>query len=88
MGILLQETSGIRRIGSAAIDLCYVACGRVDGFIQKNLSPWDVAAGALIAERAGARVTDFSGGDDYLFGRQIIASNPWVYADYMNRVVR
>jgi myo-inositol-1(or 4)-monophosphatase len=88
MGILLQETSGIRRIGSAAIDLCYVACGRVDGFIQKNLSPWDVAAGALIAERAGARVTDFSGGDDYVFGRQIIASNPWIYADYMNRVVR
>jgi myo-inositol-1(or 4)-monophosphatase len=47
-----------------------------------------VAAGALIAERAGARVTDFSGGDDYVFGRQIIASNPWVYGDYMNRVVR
>lgn len=88
MEVLLHETSGIRRIGSAAIDLCYVACGRIDGFIQRNLSPWDVAAGALIAERAGATVTDFSGGRDYVFGRQIIASGPLVYADYMNKVVR
>lgn len=86
MRILLHETSGIRRIGSAAIDLCYVACGRVDGFFQKNLSPWDVAAGALIAERAGARVTDFSGGNDYVFGKQILAANPWVYEDYKKKL--
>ena len=86
MGILLHETSGIRRIGSAAIDLCYVACGRVDGFFQKNLSPWDVAAGALIVERAGGKVTDFSGGNDYVFGREIIASNPLVYNDYKTKL--
>lgn len=86
MGILLHETSGIRRIGSAAIDLCYVACGRVDGFFQQNLSPWDVAAGALIARCAGARVTDFSGGDDYVFGREILAANPSVYGDYKTKL--
>ena len=86
MGILLHETSGIRRIGSAAIDLCYVACGRVDGFFQKNLSPWDVAAGALIARCAGATVTDFSGGEDYVFGREILAANPLVYNDYKTKL--
>ncbi|MCD8185307.1 MAG: inositol monophosphatase [Rikenellaceae bacterium] len=82
MEILLHQTSGIRRIGSAAIDLCYVANGRVDGFFQKNLSPWDVAAGALIARHAGAVVTDFSGGEDYVFGREILVANPSVYPDY------
>jgi len=86
MEILLHETSGIRRIGSAAIDLCYVACGRVDGFFQKNLSPWDVAAGALIAVNAGATVTDFSGGNDYVFGREILAANPMVYSHYKTKL--
>lgn len=86
MGVLLRETSGIRRIGSAAIDLCYVACGRVDGFFQKNLSPWDVAAGALIVQCAGGKVTDYAGGDDYIFGKQILAANPVIYPEYKKRL--
>ena len=86
MEVLLHETSGIRRIGSAAIDLCYVACGRVDGFFQKNLSPWDVAAGVLIVERAGGTVTDFKGGNDYVFGKEILAANPLIYNDYKNKL--
>lgn len=86
MRVLLYETSGIRRIGSAAMDLCYVACGRVDGFFQKNLSPWDVAAGALIVERAGGKVTDFKGGNDYVFGKEILATNPLVYNEYKEKL--
>jgi myo-inositol-1(or 4)-monophosphatase len=86
MGTLLHETSGIRRIGSAAIDLCYVACGRVDGFFQKNLSPWDVAAGALIALQAGGVVTDYAGGNDFIFGKQILATNPLIYNEYRTRL--
>lgn len=88
MEVLLHETSGFRRIGSAAIDLCYVACGRVDGFFQKNLSPWDVAAGALIVERAGGTVTDFKGGKDYVFGKEILATNPLIYNDYKTKLFK
>ena len=68
-------TRGLRRLGSAACDLCYVACGRYDGYWEPHLAPWDVAAGALIAREAGAFVGDFSGGDEWLFGRQIVAAN-------------
>ncbi len=82
----LRNTSGVRRIGSAAADLVYVAAGRFDGFYQKNLSPWDVAAGALIVERAGGRVTDFSGGSNYVFGGEIISTPPAIY-DEFKRVV-
>ncbi len=74
-----QNTHGIRRLGSAAADLAYVACGRFDAFFQVRLAAWDVAAGALIAQQAGARVTDFSGGENYIFGREIIACTPAIY---------
>jgi myo-inositol-1(or 4)-monophosphatase len=87
MGWLIRNTAGVRRIGSAAADLCYVACGRVDAFYHEGLSPWDVAAGALIVERAGGRVTDFSGGADYLYGRQIVAANPLVFDEYRRTMV-
>jgi myo-inositol-1(or 4)-monophosphatase len=70
------EARGIRRLGSAALDLCYAAEGRYDGFWEFHLSPWDVAAGALIATEAGLKVTDEHGGDDWLFGRRIVAANP------------
>jgi myo-inositol-1(or 4)-monophosphatase len=72
---LVYSSRGIRRLGSAALDLAYVACGRFDGFYEYSLSPWDVAAGALIVKQAGGSVTDFKGGTDYLYGKQIIASN-------------
>ena len=71
----MRTTHGVRRIGAAAADLCYLACGRFEGFFEYNLNPWDVAAGALIVEEAGGTVSDFSGGDNWLFGREIICSN-------------
>lgn len=76
---LLIKTRGARRLGSAAADLCYVACGRFDVFYEFGLKPWDVAAGLLIVQEAGGRVTDFSLGDRMLFGREIIASNGKVH---------
>ena len=71
----MEKTHGIRRIGSAAVDLAYVACGRFQGFFEYNLKPWDVAAGAFIVQQAGGVVTDFKGGEDFIFGREIIAAN-------------
>ncbi len=82
------NTHGVRRMGSAATDLAYVACGRYDGFYEYNLSPWDVAAGALIVERAGGKVTDFSGGGNYLFGREIVAANNGIHHAFVNDVAR
>lgn len=72
---MVNSSRGMRRLGSAAIDLAYVACGRFDGFYEYRLNPWDVAAGAFIVSRAGGMVTDFKGGDDYIYGNQLIASN-------------
>ena len=72
---LLKQTHGVRRLGSAATDLAFVACGRLDGFFEYNLSPWDVAAGAFLVRQAGGKVTDFKGGSDFLFGRQLCAAN-------------
>lgn len=79
---LLMKTRGARRLGSAAADLCYVACGRFDVFYEFGLKPWDVAAGKLIVQEAGGRVTDFSLGDDVLFGKEIIASNDKVHEEF------
>ncbi len=78
---MLAASHGIRRMGSAAIDLVYVACGRLEGFFEWGLNPWDVAAGALIVQEAGGIVSDFKGGNDYLFGKQIIASNGHIQED-------
>lgn len=72
---LLHASQGVRRLGSAATDLAYVACGRLDGFFEYNLSPWDVAAGGFLVRQAGGTVTDFSGGADFLFSRQLCSGN-------------
>ncbi len=72
---LMQNTHGLRRLGSAAVDLAYVACGRFEGFFEFNLNAWDVAAGAFIVQQAGGQVTDFEGGNNFVFGRQIVAGN-------------
>lgn len=72
---LMRQTQGMRRLGSAAADLAYVACGRVSCFFESNLNSYDVAAGGLIVQQAGGRVTDFQGGNNWLFGREIIAAN-------------
>ncbi|MFY0591585.1 inositol monophosphatase family protein [Roseivirga sp.] len=71
----MQTTHGLRRMGSAAVDLAYTACGRFEGFFEYNLNAWDVAAGALIVQEAGGTVTDFKGNDDFVFGREIVAGN-------------
>ena len=69
----MQKTHGLRRMGSAAVDLAYVACGRFEGFFEYNLNAWDVAAGSLIVKEAGGEVTDFNLGNKFLFDREIIA---------------
>jgi myo-inositol-1(or 4)-monophosphatase len=78
---LMQDTRGIRRLGSAALDLAYVACGRFDAFFEYSLNSWDVAGGALLVQEAGGKITDFRGGSDYLFGKELIASNKEVFKD-------
>ena len=82
------NTHGVRRLGSAATDLAYVACGRFDAFYEYNLSPWDVAAGALIIKQAGGKASDFKGGEDYLFSREIVASNANMFIDFQTQVNR
>lgn len=74
----MKSTHGLRRMGSAAVDLAYVACGRFEGFFEYNLNAWDVAAGCLLVKEAGGQVMDFKGGVDYLFGREIIAGGQMI----------
>lgn len=79
------RSQGVRRLGSAAIDLCYIASGRIDGYWELQLNAWDVAAGGLIAEEAGALVTDRYGDADYLSGKlSIIAANPTLHAQILS----
>jgi myo-inositol-1(or 4)-monophosphatase len=78
--IMTQKTAGLRRPGAAALDLAYVACGRLDGFFEKNLKPWDAAAGSLLITEAGGIVGTFAGESDYLYKGDIIAANPKVFA--------
>jgi myo-inositol-1(or 4)-monophosphatase len=74
----------IRRDGSAALDLCYVAMGRFDGFWEMKLNPWDVAAGGLIVTEAGGRVTNFSGGHFTINGQEILATNGLIHEDMLS----
>ena len=84
---MVLEGLPIRRLGSAAIDLCWVACGRFDGFWEYNLSAWDVAAGYLIVLEAGGTITDFDGKVGNVFDRQTLATNGLIHQD-MLRVIR
>lgn len=70
---LMKDTQGLRRMGSAAADMAYVACGRYGGFFEYNLNSYDIAAGVILVQEAGGLVTDFRGGNDFLFGREIVA---------------
>jgi myo-inositol-1(or 4)-monophosphatase len=83
MKLLMQKTHGLRRLGSAAMDLCYVASGRMDGYFEYNLNSYDVAAGVLIVQEAGGRVTEFLGGNNYIFGRNIVASNGAIHDEFL-----
>ncbi len=77
---VISVSAGIRRPGSAALDLCYVAAGRVDGFWELGLNIWDIAAGALMIKEAGGRISDFHGTDAYLQSGDVVAGSPKIYA--------
>ncbi|CUA86748.1 MULTISPECIES: inositol monophosphatase family protein [Gulbenkiania] len=80
---VLAKTAGARREGAASLDLCNVACGRVDGFFEFNLKPWDIAAGSLIVQEAGGIVTDMDGEDGWLESGDIVAGSPKVLAQLL-----
>lgn len=83
----MERTHGLRRMGAASVDLCYVACGRMDAYFEYNLKPWDVAAGALIVKEAGGTVRDFSGGANWLFGKEVSCTNA-LLDDEFNKVIQ
>jgi myo-inositol-1(or 4)-monophosphatase len=81
---LMVNTQGMRRMGSAAVDLVYTACGRFDGFFEYGLHPWDVAGGAFIVQQAGGKLSTFSGSNDYVFDKTLIASSAALYPAFYN----
>lgn len=82
-----RMTQGVRRLGSAALDLCYIAAGRLDGFWELSLKAWDIAAAGLIAEQAGALVTNIKGKADYLSPPQsVVAANPVLHAKLLEQL--
>lgn len=83
---LFSMTSGIRRAGAASLDLAYVAAGRLDGFWEIGLSPWDFAAGVLLVEEAGGFVCDFAGGKDYFDTGNLVAANPKVTKAMLEKI--
>ncbi|MFH2000560.1 MAG: inositol monophosphatase family protein [Planctomycetota bacterium] len=80
------DVQGMRRMGVASMDLCYVACGRFDGYWEPHLSPHDVAAGALVVLEAGGTVSDYLGGDDFMAMRRIVASNGILHSSLLERL--
>lgn len=83
LGRMLGVAQGVRRAGSAALDMAYVACGRCDGFWEENLKPWDTAAGLLIIEEAGGKITTFGGGDYDIYAPNILASNGIIHLELL-----
>lgn len=83
MKLVMQRSHGLRRLGSAAVDLCYVAAGRTEGYFEYNLNSYDVAAGVLLVQEAGGKVTDFAGGNDFIFGRQVVATNLIIHEELL-----
>ncbi len=84
----VRHSHGVRRFGAAAVDLAYVACGRFEGFYEFGLKSWDMAAGILIVEEAGGKVTDFSGGDGHLFGGKLIAAAANIHAEMQEVIAK
>ncbi|CAH0124787.1 Inositol-1-monophosphatase [Pedobacter sp. Bi27] len=83
---MMQKSHGVRRIGAAAIDLVYTACGRFDAFFEYNLQQWDFAAGCFIVQQAGGEVYDFSGGNNYFEKREILATNGKLTAEMLTAI--
>ena len=82
----MHHTHGLRRLGSAAVDMAYVACGRFEAFYEYGLNSWDIAAGCCIVKEAGGIVSDFAGGTNFLFGKEIISSNASCYSEFLGIV--
>lgn len=80
----MKNSQGLRRLGSAATDIAWVACGRYDGFYEYGLKPWDIAAGIIILQEAGGLCADFKGTDEYLFGGEIICSNNLNHKEFVS----
>ena len=76
--------SPLRKMGSAALDIAYVAAGRADGFFQRNLNFWDIAAGIIILKEAGGLITDYNGNNDYINDKNIVATNDYINKDLVN----
>ena len=83
--VMTEKSAGLRRPGAAALDLAYVAAGRLDGFFEKNLKPWDIAAGSLLITEAGGLVGDFHGESDYLYKGNVIAGSAKIFSQMINR---
>lgn len=79
----MTRSQGIRRNGAAALDLCYIACGRIDGFWELKLKPWDTAAGALIVSEAGGKLSDFAGKPFSVYGEETLASNGLIHSEML-----
>lgn len=83
---LMRNSRGLRRLGTAAMDLAYVACGRYDGFYEYGLKSWDVAAGTIIVQNAGGVNMDFGGGNDFVFGKEIVSVNANISKEFLKQV--
>jgi myo-inositol-1(or 4)-monophosphatase len=88
LAYMCKNTHGIRRLGSAAIDLAYVACGRFEAFYEYGLHPWDIAAGIILVREAGGRISDFTGNESKLTGEEIVAANDAVFSEVQEIVCK
>jgi myo-inositol-1(or 4)-monophosphatase len=86
MDHFMKHSHGLRRLGSAATDIAYVACGRFDGFYEYGLHPWDIAAGIVLVQEAGGKVSDFSGHEDPLHKETFLSSNHHIFNEFLNSV--
>lgn len=84
--LMTEKSQGLRRPGAAALDLAYIAAGRLDGFFEKGLQPWDIAAGSLLITESGGIVGNFSGESDYLYHGDVIAGNPKIFAQMITQL--
>jgi myo-inositol-1(or 4)-monophosphatase len=85
---MTQKTAGLRRPGAACLDLAYVAAGRLDGFFEIGLMPWDIAAGSLLITEAGGLIGNFKGDSDYLFAENVIAGSPKIFGQLVTQMSR
>lgn len=81
---MIVSVQGVRRAGAASVDLCYLAAGRLDGFWEKGLKPWDTAAGSIIVREAGGVLSDYSGNDYSPYGKNILAANPFIHGKMLD----